>query len=76
MQSGGGAFIRGLVAEEINCLVAEAIATGAKVSVAECAAKVRLRYPACDLTDEQLAAEVMLAATAVGVTLHPGPENA
>jgi hypothetical protein len=68
---GGGAFIRGLVVEEINALVAKAIAAGRTVSVAECAAKVRLRFPNCDLSDEQIADEISITAAAAGVESEP-----
>ena len=69
---GGGAFVRGLVIDEINALVAEAAAAGRQVSVAECVAKVRLLHPACELTDQQIADEIGIVVAGNRELAKPG----
>ena len=66
-------FIEGLVSEEIRRLVAEAIADGGIMSVANCVAKVVAVYPNCGISKRQIADEVMMAAAAAGVAVEIGP---
>jgi hypothetical protein len=65
-------FSQALVLNAVRRYVADAIRTGSLMSAPECAAKILKSYPACDLDQEAIANEVMMAAARAGVPIEIG----
>jgi hypothetical protein len=65
-------FIEGLVSKEIRRLVAEAIADGGMLSVANCVARITVVYPNCGISKRQIADEVVMVAAAAGIAVEIG----
>ena len=74
----GNPFVIGLVVEEVGRLVDQAMAADGKVSVEQCAERLRARYPSIEIVHDRLLEEIRLATEARGTAVQIdgiGPES-
>ena len=64
-------FIEDLVAEEIRRAVANGVANGGILSIADCVAEIVSIYPNCGFSKRQIADELMMAAARIAVEIGP-----